>query len=216
MFNNSLDIKLLIPLISPLITIFLGILTIPFIDNIKNHYEKKKLINLLLSEIDDEIESISSIAKSSLKFIDSINYYLNINRDISFNIIFPPEINIYSINKILENHYTQITYEQRSTLKLIKSTIIFLNDKSEKIKKDFHLVFDNKNKKDEKILDFRQLEKDYIYALMGYRYNLIYISKNIKNLNSNLLFSKDISNDDAVKIQLEDLGLEKRIHDLLE
>ena len=106
-------------------------------DDIKNHYEKKKLINLLLSEIDDEIESISSIAKSSLKFIDSINYYLNINRDISFNIIFPPEINIYSINKILENHYTQITYEQRSTLKLIKSTIIFLNDKSEKIKKDF-------------------------------------------------------------------------------
>ena len=88
--------------------------------------------------------------------------------------------------------------------------------KFEKIKKDFHLVFDNKNKKDEKILDFRQLEKDYIYALMGYRYNLIYISKNIKNLNSNLLFSKDISNDDAVKIQLEDLGLEKRIHDLLE
>lgn len=216
MFTNSLDIKLLIPLISPLITIFLGILTIPFIDNIKNHYEKKKLINLLLSEIDDEIESISSIAKSSLKFIDNINYYLNINRDISFNIIFPPEINIYSINKILENHYAHITYEQRSTLKLIKSTIIFLNDKSEKIKKDFHLVFDNKNKKDEQILDFRQLEKDYIYALMGYRYNLIYISQNIKNLNSNLLFSKDISNDDAVKIQLEDLGLEKRIHDLLE
>ena len=53
-------------------------------------------------------------------------------------------------------------------------------DYYEKIKKDFHLVFDNKNKKDEKILDFRQLEKDYIYALMGYRYNLIYISKNIK------------------------------------
>ena len=73
MFTNSLDIKLLIPLISPLITIFLGILTIPFIDNIKNHYEKKKLINLLLSEIDDEIESISSIAKSSLKFIPKIS-----------------------------------------------------------------------------------------------------------------------------------------------
>lgn len=210
---NDFDlIKFISMIFTPIIAFFLGILAIPYIEHKKLKFEQRKLKKIFISELDDEIEAIPSIVKNIFQFIDDTKFYLQTKENKGFHIVFPPEINLYSLNKILDGHYNSFSYEERHCLKALIRLIEYLNEFSRKIKDNFHDVFKIDNKE---IGQYLQYNKDYLYALLCYKYQITYLTFSLQKKNNNLKFFKDISNDEAVKIQLESLKMENRIPELV-
>ncbi|ENU56839.1 hypothetical protein [Acinetobacter guillouiae] len=139
---NNIDLfKFLTINITPILTFFLGILAIPFIERQKVKFEEKKIKKIFVSELNDEIEFIPPIAKDIFKFIDDTNNYLIYKDKAGFKIILPPETILYSLNKIIDNHYASFTYEERHCLKALARLIEYLNELNKKIKNEFYDVF---------------------------------------------------------------------------
>ncbi|WP_252715347.1 hypothetical protein [Acinetobacter bereziniae] len=213
---NDIDlIKFISMIFTPIIAFFLGILAIPFIEHNKLKFEQRKLRKIFISELNDEIEAIPSIVKNIFQFIDDTKFYLHSKENKGFHIVFPPEINLYSLNKILDGHYNSFSYEERHSLKALIRLIEYLNEFSRKIKDNFHDVFKIDNIDNKEIGQYLQYNKDYLYALLSYKYQITYLTFSLQKKNSNLKFFRDISNDEAVKFQLKSLKMENRIPELV-
>ncbi|WP_252150551.1 hypothetical protein [Acinetobacter baumannii] len=93
---DTQELKTLIPLLAPFLTVFLGILAIPFIEVYKNYIEKKRLLNSLLEELKDEVKNLQK------EYDELFPCYVNalkIKSDeegTNYNVVVPVSIVLYS------------------------------------------------------------------------------------------------------------------------
>lgn len=205
-FSHCMDLKILIPLFGPFITIFLGIITIPFIEKVKKRLERKRLLKALLAEMHDEIEIID-YAFSMLIELYKILY--RIKKDGQYYPhfdVYPGEFKLYSIDRLLEDHFENLTYEIRHTVKHIKENIYYLNHLESQFTDSYKINSDEPIKIYENLFKLELLIGNYITILLRYRYNIRYLIDFLITKKSKLKIYRNVNTKDIIEHQLNEMN----------
>ncbi|MDO7472426.1 hypothetical protein Q5X58_09390 [Acinetobacter baumannii] len=200
-FSYCLDLKIFIPLIGPLLTLMLGILALPFIEKVKKRIERKRLLNALKEELNDEIIHIDKSFSMIVPTFKNILAMINGEEVNGFNAVKPGSLKLYSCDSLLENHFENLNPNIRKALKVLNEKIEFLNNIDEKIDVLFHV--DLKDEDLQKKMCFAL--GSYLGSLLVHRYDIRYL---IDILNENKSKLKDPQNriyTEAIKNQLTEL-----------
>ncbi|MCA4304386.1 hypothetical protein LDX65_14030 [Acinetobacter baumannii] len=203
---DTQELKTLIPLLAPFLTVFLGILAIPFIEVYKNYIEKKRLLNSLLEELKDEVKNLQK------EYDDLFPCYVNalkIKSDeegTNYNVVVPVSIVLYSEEKLLNNHFQNLDQNVRQTLKCINSLIEPLNLITEKLHDLYHDAYQDKDINNLKLQKLIDLLGGYLCNMLFLRYNMNYLIDLLLKKNSNLKIHYEIDFKDAIHQQLHEMN----------
>lgn len=203
---DTQELKTLIPLLAPFLTVFLGILAIPFIEVYKNYIEKKRLLNSLLEELKDEVKNLQK------EYDDLFPCYVNalkIKSDeegTNYNVVVPVSIVLYSEEKLLNNHFQNLDQNVRQTLKSINSIIEPLNLITEKLHDLYHDAYQDKDINNLKLQKLIDLLGGYLCNMLFLRYNMNYLIDLLLKKNSNLKIHYEIDFKDAIHQQLHEMN----------
>ncbi|MFJ0262068.1 hypothetical protein Q4247_15805 [Acinetobacter baumannii] len=203
---DTQELKTLIPLLAPFLTVFLGILAIPFIEVYKNYIEKKRLLNSLLEELKDEVKNLQK------EYDDLFPCYVNalkIKSDeegTNYNVAVPVSIVLYSEEKLLNNHFQNLDQNVRQTLKSINSLIEPLNLITEKLHDLYHDAYQDKDINNLKLQKLIDLLGGYLCNMLFLRYNMNYLIDLLLKKNSNLKIHYEIDFKDAIHQQLHEMN----------
>ncbi|HFG6966527.1 TPA: hypothetical protein ACGIKW_001697 [Acinetobacter baumannii] len=203
---DTQELKTLIPLLAPFLTVFLGILAIPFIEVYKNYIEKKRLLNSLLEELKDEVKNLQK------EYDDLFPCYVNalkIKSDeegTNYNVVVPVSIVLYSEDKLLNNHFQNLDQNVRQTLKSINSLIEPLNLITEKLHDLYHDAYQDKDINNLKLQKLIDLLGGYLCNMLFLRYNMNYLIDLLLKKNSNLKIHYEIDFKDAIHQQLHEMN----------
>ncbi|EPX1191320.1 Uncharacterised protein [Acinetobacter baumannii] len=203
---DTQELKTLIPLLAPFLTVFLGILAIPFIEVYKNYIEKKRLLNSLLEELKDEVKNLQK------EYDDLFPCYVNalkIKSDeegTNYNVVVPVSIVLYSEEKLLNNHFQNLDQNVRQTLKSINSLIEPLNLITEKLHDLYHDAYQDKDINNLKLQKLIDLLGGYLCNMLFLRYNMNYLIDLLLKKNSNLKIHYEIDFKDAIHQQLHEMN----------
>ncbi|HFX6333882.1 hypothetical protein [Acinetobacter nosocomialis] len=202
---STTEIKTLIPLIAPFLTVFLGILAIPVIEVIKNYIERKRLLKALLEELKDEVKSIKN------EYEDVFPCYMNAlskkNGDQSkkFDTITPLNIVLFSEEKLLNNHFQNLAPEIRQSLKNIKLLIDPINITIEKFHDLYHEALQDGDKDNPNLQRLIDLLNGYLCNVLALRYHANYLIDFLLKKSSTLKIYYEIDFDDSIRHQLKDM-----------
>ncbi|MFH3985691.1 hypothetical protein [Acinetobacter baumannii] len=203
---DTQELKTLIPLLAPFLTVFLGILAIPFIEVYKNYIEKKRLLNSLLEELKDEVKNLQK------EYDELFPCYVNalkIKSDeegTNYNVVVPVSIVLYSEEKLLNNHFQNLDQNVRQTLKSINSLIEPLNLITEKLHDLYHDAYQDKDINNLKLQKLIDLLGGYLCNMLFLRYNMNYLIDLLLKKNSNLKIHYEIDFKDAIHQQLHEMN----------
>jgi len=205
---SSTEFKTLIPLFAPLLTVFLGLIAIPFIENFKNYWERKRLLKALIEELKDEILIINN------EFTDLFSCYMkaverkNGERKTNFQLIVPASIVLFSEDKLLNNHFQNLDPNVRQSLKNIKALIEPLNIVAGKLHDQYHeaLLSTSKDNTDLQILI--DLMNGYLCNVLKLRYTMCYLIDLLLKNPSNLKIHHQVDFDECIRVQLEEMKKE--------
>ena len=203
---SSIELKTLLPLLAPFITIFLGIITIPFIENIKNHFERKRLIYALREELKDEIVFT---LKDFEELFPSYEYALNKKNGGKtgvYDVIVPARIVLFSANELLNKHYQYLHPHVRQSLKNITLLIEPLNLLTEELHDLYHEALQNNEKDNPKLQKLIDLLNGYLCNMLSLRYNMAYLFELLLNNSTDLKIYYEIDFDDSIQHQLQEMN----------
>lgn len=203
---DTQELKTLIPLLAPFLTVFLGILAIPFIEVYKNYIEKKRLLKSLLEELKDEVKNLQK------EYDDLFPCYVNalmIKSDeegTNYNVVVPVSIVLYSEEKLLNNHFQNLDQNVRQTLKSINSLIEPLNLITEKLHDLYHEAYQDKDVNNPNLQKLIDLLGGYLCNMLFLRYSMNYLIDLLLKKNSDLKIHYEIEFKDAIHQQLNEMN----------
>ena len=212
-----MEIKTLIPLLAPFITIFLGFISIPFIEAFKNSIERKRLLKSLDVELQDQILIINREFGMLYICFENIMKALNEKSGAgSIKTALPEHLKIYSIDKLLENHFELVAPNIRRSIKNLSESIAHLNNLADHIDNHYNItlpkMFDDKFQTG-RLISF---QGNYLMNILYYRYNIQYLLKVLANEKTDLKIFNEIEFNEAIRNQLVDMNREDCISKLVE
>lgn len=214
-FSLCMDLKILIPLFGPFITIFLGILTIPFIEKIKKRLERKRLLKALLAELNDEISIIDYAFSMLIDLYRTLYIIRDTEKLIPYFNVYPGEFKLYSVDRLLEDHFENLNIDIRKTIKNIKEHIYFLNH----LESELTEIYSFESEELKLILKNNEVLRShigsYICILLKHRYNICYLIDLLNQKESKLKIYNKVEYAEAIEHQLNELK-ENEILPLLE
>lgn len=203
---DSSELKVFIPLIAPFLTVFLGILAIPYIEVFKSHIEKKRLLEALLEELKDEVKNIE------IEYNDLFPCYVNAlkkkngDETATYHVVVPVSIVLFSEEKLLNNHFQNLDQNVRQSLKNIKSLIEPLNLITGKLHDLYHEALHDKDKGNPKLQQLIDLLSGYLCNLLSLRYHMNYLIDQLSDKNSNLKIYYEVEFSNTIRHQLKSMG----------
>lgn len=203
-----MDSKTLIPLLAPFITIFFGIVALPYIEKVKKNIERKRLLEALIEEISVQIILSDINLKKLPPVLDDVLRIMSGQKLINAKLIYPGEIKYYTLEKLLEDHFADLKSNSRIALKHLKEIADGLNE-IDKSLNDLYMATHKHNK--ESVDSARTLYDqlyNYISNLLYNRYNLRYAQDILTKGESKLKSYTDIEELEAIKHELNILDQE--------
>lgn len=200
------DLKILIPLLGPFVTVFLGILTLPFIENLKKNLERKRLLKALKAELNDEIQIIDYSFSMLIDLYKTLYKIKKEKRFIPYFHVFPGEFKLFSIDRLLEEHFENLDFDIRHTIKQIKENIYFLNHLDSQLTERYDV------ESDDTIKMLRNLEKleihigNYMSVLLQHRYSIRYLIDILTFKKSELKIYRQVNTKEAIEHQLNEMN----------
>lgn len=204
-FSICTDLKVLIPLFGPFITIFLGIISLPFIEKLKKRLERKRLLKSLLTELNDEIRIIDYAFFSLMDLYKTLRVIRETNEIILYYNVYPGELKLFSIDRLLEEHFENLNFNTRLTIKHIREHILFLNNLESQFFEKYKFESDDQKKmykNNEKLI---VLTGNYICILLRHRYSILYLIDILNSGKSKLKMYNQAEYKEVIEHQLNDL-----------
>jgi len=199
------NLKVLIPLLGPFITIFLGILTLPFIERFKKSLERKRLLEALLAELDDEIIIIDNAFTLLIDLYKTLYKIKKSGNFLHFFDVYQGEFKIFSIDRLLEEHFENLDFDIRHTIKHIKENIYFLNYLESKLTQIYNIESDEPLKIYKNIGKLEIHVGNYISVLLQHRYSIRYLIDILTSKKSKLKKYSEVKPKEAIEHQLNEM-----------
>ncbi|ETQ99597.1 hypothetical protein R4488_04310 [Acinetobacter baumannii] len=202
---NSFELKVLIPLMAPFITVFLGILTIPFIEDIKNYNERKRLLKVLEEELKDEVKIILNEFYALYPCYIEILSVKNGVKASKYNTVTPINLVLFSIDPLLNNHFHTLEPNLRLSIKNIKSLFEHLNIVTGQLHELYHDALQKDGEDNLKLGKLLDLLNSYLCNLLSLRYHMYYLINLLTQKPSDLKIYYEVSFEDSILHQLKEL-----------
>lgn len=205
-----------LPYITPIITFFLGLIAVPITEYFKAYLEKRRILKALIVELHDEILIINNEFEMLYKCFEDINSVQETKQGYSMlNTVSPDQLKIYSIAKILDNHFEKLNTVTRRSIKHINETSVHLNSLSIEINNQYKEYLPDVLKSGNQVNKLLTNQCNYLCCILYYRYNIIFLLKILSNESTDLKIFSEINFYDVVKHQLDELDKSEYIKTLV-
>lgn len=205
-----------LPYITPIITFFLGLIAVPITEHFKAYLEKRRILKALIVELHDEVLIIDHEFEMLYECFEDIKSVQETKNGFSkLNTVSPDQLKIYSISKILDNHFEKLNTVTRRSIKHINETGAHLNNLSIEINSQYKEYLPDILKDDNQVNKLLTNQCNYLCCILYYRYNIIFLLKILSNESTDLKIFSELKFYDVVKHQLHELDKNEYVKTLI-